>query len=161
MQYDYTIKEITEKQDAAFDVIKELFEEMYAYMCEHGLKLELAEDGAQKWIKSVQTGLGRFGTLYVCEVNGAVKGFAHGSIRLSPDYLGSQKLGVVTHIHVSVEYRGSGAGSALLKSLERWFRKNNVASIELQVLVANEAGVAFWEKQGYSRELLQYRKMQN
>lgn len=158
MQEEYTIRELTNKQDEAFESVKELFEEMYAYMREHGLMLDLADDGARKWIKSVQTGLGRFGGLFVCEVNEEVIGFAHGSIRLTPDYLGSQKAGLITHVHVSPGSRGKGAGRALVKSLEKWFEKANTSSVELHVLAANDAAIGFWEKLGYKRELHQYRK---
>ncbi len=42
---------------------------------------------------------------------------------------------------------------------EEWFAKQNVHSIELQVLSGNQPAIGFWEKLGYASELLQCRKV--
>jgi GNAT superfamily N-acetyltransferase len=155
----YLIKEITDKQDPTLEQVGVLFGEMYEYMQAHGLKLELSPDGCQQWISSVSKGLGRFGVLYVIFNDDDIFGFAHGSIRLSPDYLGSKKLGVITHVFVRDNDRSSGAGRKLVNALEDWFVKQNIHSIELQVLSGNQPAIGFWEKLGYASELLQCRKV--
>ncbi|MCK4568801.1 MAG: GNAT family N-acetyltransferase [Bacteroidales bacterium] len=155
----FEILELTDKQDPALEQVTGLFSEMYTYMQEHGLMLELSEDGAQKWIASVKKGLGRFGILYISLHNNKISGFAHGSIKLIPDYLGSKKTGVINHVYVISDHRNAGVGKALVQSLEKWFSGLEVHSLELQVLFGNLPAVSFWDKLGYHRELLQCRKM--
>lgn len=158
MESKFNIIEISDKQDPAFEDLALLFEEMYDFMAAQGLMLELAEQGAQKWLNSISQGLGRFGVLYVCEMDNELTGFAHGALRLTPDYLGSKKVGVITHVYVKKESRQKGAGSKLVEALEGWFEVQKVSSVELQVLTQNNLAIEFWESAGYQKELLQYRK---
>lgn len=158
MTQDITVREIYQGDAPALARVEDLFGEMYRYMGQHGLLLGLADKGEQKWMSGIMKGLGRFGVLMVAEKKGEVLGFAHGSVRLTPDYLGTLKVGVITHIYVDGEFRGNGVGELLVKGLEEWFRGKEVHSVELQVLAANEKGIAFWEKLGYPAELNQHRK---
>lgn len=155
------IKEIIDKNDPAFKSVQALFSDMYSYMEANGLNIGLAEDGATSWLSGVKQGLGRFGTLCIASSGEEIIGFAHGSIGLTPDYLGNKKVGVITHIFVDGEYRGKGVGEKLVKQLEVWFRAREVHSVELQVLADNKAGISFWEKLGYPAELYQHRKAGN
>jgi len=159
MPDNFIIRELSGKEDPAIIQIEDLFLEMYEYMHQHGLMISLVEGGHKKWLDSALKGLGRFGVLYVFETDNEVKGFAHGSIRLSPDYLGNKKLGVITHIHLNEKYRLLGAGKAMVKRLEKWFSEQDVHSIELQVLSKNIPATGFWQKLGYTNELIQCRKM--
>ena len=160
MQSKFEIKEISDKSDPKLENLALLFEEMYDFMAEQGLMLGLAEQGAQKWLNSIGQGLGRFGILYVCQTDEGVIGFAHGALRLTPDYLGSKKVGVITHVFVKDELRKKGAGRMLVEALEHWFEEQKVASVELQVLAPNDSAIQFWESTGYKKELLQFRKPQ-
>lgn len=152
------IRELSDRNDPAWEEVEKLFKEMYQFMTDHGLQLPLSENGPAQWIGSVKKGLGRFGIVFVCVDEGEITGFSHGSIRLSPDYLGNKKMGVITHVHVKDEHRKKRSGAALVKALEEWFAKQQVHSIELQVLSANNSAISFWEKLGYNQELYQYRK---
>ena len=159
MQDNINIREITDRDDPAMKSVEKLFIEMYDFMKQHGLILDLATDGSHKWIETVKKSLGRFGVLFICTLNEEDIGFAHGSIRLTPDYLGNRKTGVITHIHLVDKFRGQGAGIALVKSLEQWFSDQKVHSVELQVLSENHPAIGFWKKLGYQNELVQYRKL--
>ena len=159
MQDNIRIREITNRQDPAMESVERLFLEMYDFMKQHGLMLDLAPDGSHKWIEAVKKSLGRFSVIFICTVDDENIGFAHGSVRLTPDYLGNKKTGVITHIHLMDKFRGQGAGIALVKSLERWFAEQEVHSVELQVLSENHPAIGFWKKLGYHHELVQYRKM--
>lgn len=161
MPDQYTIRQLIQKDDPAFEAVERLFEEMYAYMREHGLMMDLADDGTARWIRGVKNALGRFASLQLCLAGGEVVGFAHGSIKLAPDYLGSHKLGLVSHVYVQPAFRRSGAGRALVTELENWFREQGVKAIELQVLSPNAAAAEFWECLGYVKEIQQYRKLSN
>ncbi|HSG67952.1 MAG TPA: GNAT family N-acetyltransferase [Bacteroidales bacterium] len=156
---DDQIREIIDRNDQAWGDIESLFADMYAYMQSKGLMAGLAEDGAKHWVESVSKGLGRFGIMYISMHGKDVTGFAYGSIRLMPDYLGSRKTGVITHIHLKENYRRKGTGALLVRALEKWFLAKEVHSIELQVIIDNSSAMAFWEKLGYKTELIQYRKI--
>jgi GNAT superfamily N-acetyltransferase len=158
MPHNITFREITRSDDPALARVEELFYDMYRYMNTHGLMIELAERGNMKWLDGIRKGLGRFGILLLAQKDEKVFGFAHGSIRLTPDYLGTLKVGVITHIYIEKEYRGKGVGERLVKGLEKWFAGKEVHSVELQVLSANKKGISFWEKLGYPLELNQHRK---
>jgi len=158
MRNDIIIREISQASDPATNRVEEMFHDMYLYMNKHGLKLKLAEGGERKWLDGILKGLGRFGILLVASIDGEVVGFAHGGIRLAPDYLASKKLGVITHVFVEEEYRETGAGKQMVLMLESWFSQKEVDSVELQVLADNISGTAFWEKLGYLTELNQHRK---
>jgi ribosomal protein S18 acetylase RimI-like enzyme len=158
MTQNIIIREIPHGDDPAMIKVEQLFFDMYAFMNDHGLRLGLTEKGEQKWLDGIRKGMGRFGVLLVAEQEGKVLAFAHGSVRLTPDYLGNRKVGVITHVYVDGEFRGGGIGENMVKGLEDWFREKEVHSVELQVLSGNKSGIAFWEKLGYPLELKQYRK---
>ena len=101
MQSGVQIITITEKDDPALEQVKVFFNDMYAYMEKTGLKLGLSDDGASAWLRAVVQGLGRFGTLCIASTGKDIIGFAHASIRLTPDYLGNRKVGVISHIFVA------------------------------------------------------------
>ena len=159
MQNKFFIQELSDKQDQRLDDVAVLFGKMYDDMLGHGLMLTLADDGPQKWLDSVKKSLGRFGVLYISVSEKGISGFAHGSVRLTPDYLGNKKVGVITHVFVKDEERQEGTGKALVSSLEKWFVDQKVHSVELQVLSDNHPALGFWEKLGYRTELQQYRKL--
>jgi GNAT superfamily N-acetyltransferase len=156
---DFEIIMLNDPADLEFANIKILFRKMYNNMEEHGLMLDLAENGPDKWAGSVRNMLGKFAALPVARSEGRTIGFAHGALRFTTDYLGSRLVGVVTHIYVEPDYRNSGAGKALVESLEGWFTSKKVHSVELQVITGNVEAMNFWERLGYSRELVQFRKI--
>lgn len=153
------IIEIKLPDDPAWEEVGALFEEMYHYMSGHGIIISLATDGQEKWLASAQTTAGRFSILLTAYHENRMIGFAQGALKFLPDYLEGNPVGVITHIFVMEGFRETGVGKALLERLEEWFREKKVASIELQVLAGNPAGIKFWEKTGYSKELFQYRKV--
>ena len=152
-------RRIEEPEDRVLEQVKQLFNDMYSQMHDHGLMLDLDPDGADKWIISLKRTLGRFAVLQIACQGEEVIGFAHGSLSLAPDYLGSKKIGVVTHIYVKPDYRSRKVATGLLDGLENWFKNQKVHSVELQVLSQNLEAMNFWRKMGYKSELFQFRKI--
>ncbi|WP_281193909.1 GNAT family N-acetyltransferase [Halorubrum sp. F4] len=60
-----------------------------------------------------------------------------------------ERVGEIDWLHVHPNHRESGIGSALLERVEDELRDRDVDSIEGKVLVDNEAGTAFYEREGY------------
>lgn len=80
----------------------------------------------------------------VALVDGEVVGFAESYV------VGRrERVGEIDWLHVHPDHRGSGIGSALLERVESELRAADVDRIEARVLVANEAGTAFYEGEGY------------
>jgi GNAT superfamily N-acetyltransferase len=150
-------KLVANHMDPVLERIRPLFSEMYRGMRAQGLLLPLSDDGADKWVDGLQSALGRFAILAVAEEEGRLIGFAHGAVKFLPDYLGSYRTGVITHVFVRSSHRGQQVGSKLVVMLEEWFEEKKVHSVELQVTSGNPAR-EFWEKAGYTEELVQYRK---
>ena len=155
----YQIIEIKKEDELLHAQVVGLFNLMYQEMLHTGLMLSLHENGAELWLKGVKPTLGRFSVIFAVMDEGKMTAFAHGALRSTPEFLGNLKIGSITHIYVTPEMRKSGLGESLVLTLEKWFRDQNVHSIELQVLEKNPAAIAFWDKLGYIAELRQYRKI--
>jgi GNAT superfamily N-acetyltransferase len=154
-----SIMEITKEDASRLKEISKLLKKMYHEMSATGLILQLQENGEETWLNSIRPGLGRFSILIAATVDGRVVGFAHGAMHYTPEYLGSLKVGTITHIFVEPEFRRAGTAGKLVSLLEKWFAERQVHSVELQVLSGNEDAVRFWESAGFSCELRQYRKI--
>lgn len=149
---------LKESDDPRSAAVPGLFAAMYHEEAAYGSLARLAPDGAAQWYKGATAGLERFARLSVAELDGRVIGFAHGAVRLLPEYIGGGAVGSITHLYVEADARRLGAARMLLSSLEEWFRLKNVGRMELTVVAGNEAGRAFWRAAGYEVSLLQLHK---
>ena len=152
-------RQIDSSEIRTLNQVASLFSEMYKYMEDLGLMINLADDGTEKWINSLKKTLNRFSILVVAEDEGQTVGFAVGALSVTPDYLGNRKVGVVTHIFVRPKFREQKIATELLGKLEEWFEERKVHSIELQVLAENDDAIDFWKRMGYENELYQFRKL--
>lgn len=155
------IREISDENDLSLGQVKRLFELMYDEMSSQGLIIPLAKDGAEIWIESVKKMINRLGVLFIAVQDEKVIAFANGIIRYAPDYLGSLKIGSITHVYVSPENRNTKIGYELVEKLENWFLNKKVSSVELQVIFNNLKGIGFWKHCGFKEELIQFRKKIN
>lgn len=136
-----------------------LFKSYYDHFHSLGIALPLAAHGEKLWIDAALQSLNRLSVLPLAVSNNAVIGFAQGTVKLLPDYLGGHKAGVVQHVYVSESYQRQGIAEALVQALQKWFSEKQVHSIELQVVANNDKAAAFWKKMGFEPELLQFRKV--
>lgn len=153
-----SIRAVLRADDPAITALLPLFEAMHSEMAGQGMLLHLAPRGARIWSDGIRGGLERFGRLTVAEADGEVVGFAHAAIKLAPEHLGGARIGHITHVYVAPAHRRSGIARELATSLHEWLDAKQVDSVELQVVQANEAGLAFWRSLGYRPELMQLRK---
>lgn len=153
-----TVRAVQRADDPALAEVPALFEAMHAEMADQGMGLRLVPDGGGIWLKGMVGGLDRFARITVAEVDDHVAGFAHAAVKLTPEHLGGERIGHITHLYVAPAHRRSGIARALAASLHEWLQEKQVKSVELQVVHRNEAGLAFWRSLGYADELLQMRK---
>jgi ribosomal protein S18 acetylase RimI-like enzyme len=149
---------IVSVEDRRIEEVAVLFSAMYAEMGKLGPVVPLVSGGAELWIRSVSSGLERFGRLCIATEGEVVVGFAHGTLKLAPEYQGGHRIGLITHVYVKPEHRRSGAAHALADALEDWFRIREVKGIELHVVEGNGPGLSFWRSRGYRSEILQLAK---
>ncbi len=89
-------------------------------------------------------------TCFVAELDGSIVG----SVMAGND----GRRGYIYHTAVSPFHRGKGIGSALVNAVTDALSGLGIAKAALVVFERNEAGNAFWEKQGFTvRDDLVYR----
>ena len=77
--------------------------------------------------------------------SGSVVGFAQSEVSE-----GRESVGYLDWLHVIPDHRGGGIGSQLLTRLRQELVAAGVDRLEGRVLVENQAGVSFYEEQGFS-----------
>lgn len=101
------------------------------------------------------TGIARYlarnpGTSFAAEEDGALIG----AIMAGHD----GRRGTIHHTAVHPDYRGRGAGKALVEHALAALKAEGITKVNLVVFTRNENGNAFWEKMGFSaRNDLTYR----
>lgn len=152
----WRIHVVLSASDERIAAVGPLLEAMYAEMGEQGPVRPLAMHGARNWMDGISSGLERFGRLSIAIEQDEVVGFAHGALKLLPEYQGGARMGHITHVHVLPGHRRSGVARALVASLDEWFHEKEVIGMEIHVVVGNEQARVFWERLGYRAELIQY-----
>lgn len=135
-----------------------LFKDYYSELKNNGVVLDLVNEGEKLWLEGLKKSLGKTSVLVLVENDGHLSGFAQGNLKLLPDYLGSLRIGVVSHFFVEENARGGSVAAEMYLEMQDWFMQKSVHSLELQVLNKNIVAEKFWLKMGFSHELLQMRK---
>ena len=68
------------------------------------------------------------------------------------------KRGVVDRVYVRKEHRGKGSTRVGLEVATKWFREEDVATIDLHVEARNELGIAVWKKLGFEPYVIKMKK---
>ncbi len=150
--------QVSDPEDKFLEGVEFLFEELYEYVKDKGQQNHLVEGGGKLWMNSVKRSLNKLGAIIIALDNNQVVGFIHGSIRFLPDFLGAEKSGFVAHHYILRQYRGRKVGITLLKLLEDWFLSKGVTQVEAYVNVGNINSRKYFERNGYTHELVQLRK---
>lgn len=124
-----------------------------------GLAFELPGDAIEKWLASFQRSLGRFSFVWVAETAGHIEAFLLARIKQSPAFLGGAQVGEISDLYVGEALRGSGVGTKLVEAAMHKFGELQVQSVEVQIQAGNDAGLAFWYKQGFDTDLTLVRKV--
>jgi len=126
-----------------------------------GLAFAIADEKQARsaWQASFERTLGRFSFLWVAETEQGVQGFLLARLKRAPAYLGGALVGEISDLWVEPELRHQGAASGLVQLAMQQFQTLQVHSVEVQVMAANAQGIAFWQAQGFTPELLQVRRL--
>lgn len=89
----------------------------------------------------------------------AVAGFIHGVIEENDVYCNEKCKGFINELFVESACRNKGAGRELINKLLDWFKSKNVRTVELATHVKNKNAQEFYEKTGWERTFIKYRKI--
>jgi GNAT superfamily N-acetyltransferase len=149
-------------RSAEIDEVADLWGEMYAHQRDHGMALALAPDAVDIWKRQLP---GRIDSpvsiVLVAENDGRLSGFLAAQTKRLPAHLtaASSKVGFISELFVRPADRRRNVGRALVDAAFQWFDRAQVGSVELHVLVRNEAARRFWAGCGFVDELVQMRAM--
>ena len=134
--------------------IKSLWHDLYMEQVSMSPELTLAVDAFDDWSTSLGTILGRFGFVLLAECDDACCGFIAGRIKVPTPPFQSTPVGFISELYVEPSSRGLGIGKKLLHAAERWFRLNEIETMELQVVQANSSAYSFYQAVGWKVSLL-------
>ncbi|XVH30805.1 GNAT family N-acetyltransferase [Haloferacaceae archaeon DSL9] len=134
----------TEDQEAIETIARESMHASYG----HVLAEDVLDAAIDQWYddESIGERLADDEMIFVVAVDeGDVVGFAEGAITERQAVVGE-----IDWLHITPEHRGGGLGADLLTRLEIELLDRGVTAIEGRVLVENETGTSFYEREGFS-----------
>jgi ribosomal protein S18 acetylase RimI-like enzyme len=87
--------------------------------------------------------------VYVAIIGGTIVGYCQGTLEKHPPILTETDYGQVLDFVVSADYRRTGVGERLCKSLLGWFVLKGVHRLEVRHSEFNETASRFWAKMGF------------
>lgn len=136
--------------------LKEVFIELMEHHKPIDYRFPMIEDAQVIYQKRLLDYMGNDDTQILAALDGdEVIGFATLRIEKYSPVFHPGTYGMIDDMAIKASYRRKGIGEKMLEAAYEWFRSKKVDRVELSVLVQNEAGYAFWKKQGY-KDYLHY-----
>ena len=140
-----------------FPEVTALYSKLHAYFRDIGLRLPKPDDVGAAWLDSFRRTLGRYSYLHIAELDGEVVAFILSRIKQVPPFWGGVTVGILSDMWVRTKVRRLGVGKKLSHISLRWLRDQGVHSVEIQVLLNNDASWTLYEKMGFEPEQQQSR----
>ena len=110
----------------------------------------LAFDGRRKWSKYLDDRYSEISTkLIVAEERGKIVGFMLCLLSPNVPVYREKKVGRISDVYVLEARRRKGVAKKMFDLAVKWFRKNKVRSVELNVAAMNLEARAAWGKLGF------------
>ena len=122
----------------------------------------VGDDIAVAWLGDLKKrNVERQGRMLIAERDGVPVGWAMGYVSTQDVIVKSdwRKYGYINELYVEAEARRDGVGSALIASLEEYFRSLDLPYAMIGVLAANHAARGAYERAGYRINSHDLRKM--
>ena len=119
------------------------------YLADGVLHTRPAPDGREKWMKYILPHIEDHSFAQVWKAvddDGSIVGFVVADIESD----GDASFGMVCDVLVKEDYRGHGAGQALLQTAIDWLRSRGIQDIYLESGKDNHAAHRFFEKRGFA-----------
>ncbi|MDH5506815.1 MAG: GNAT family N-acetyltransferase [Anaerolineae bacterium] len=140
-----------------FPIVTQYYAKLDGLFRDLGLRLPVPEDVGQVWLDSFRRTLGRFSNLWVAELDGDVVAFLLARVKRTPPFMGGVMVGELADEWVEPRARRLGIADKLCRFGFEWLRQQEVHSVEIRILMGNEASWAMLKPMGFTPELTQYR----
>lgn len=144
------------------DEVARLWGELYVHQRAHGMMLPLRDDAVEVWKRQMNGRLDSPVSLVLVaeKEGGGIVGILTAQVKRLPPHLatGNPKIGIIPEVFVREEARGLKAGRALVEAALDWFRRGEVGSVEVQIVMGNDGAKKFWGEMGFDPEILQVRR---
>ncbi|MEK6256764.1 MAG: GNAT family N-acetyltransferase [Chloroflexota bacterium] len=140
-----------------FPAVSALYVKLHTYFREIGLRLPTPDDVGAAWLDSFRRTLGRYSSLHVAVLDGEVVSFILTRIKQVPPFWGGVTVGILSDMWVRTKARRLGVGRKLSHIGLKWLQDQGVHSVEIQVLLKNNASWGLYEDFGFEPELRQSR----
>jgi len=130
--------------------VEELWYELAKHHQMISPRFMLALDGRSRWSKYLRERFSEISTrLIVADEGGEIIGFMLCMLEPNVPIYRERKLGVVSDVYVAEERRRRGVAKAMFDLAVKWFRKNKVRTVRLNVAADNHEARAAWRRLGF------------
>ena len=149
---------IREARIGDLGVIVDLWQQMIEHHTRLSPHFTLAEDGKEKFSKYLAKKFSEKSTrLIVAEHDGKVVGFMLGLLSPNVPVFKERTMGVISDVYVLPGYRKRGISREMLKGVLKWFNKNKVTTVQLNVATANLEARSAWGQLGFKPYMIMNR----
>lgn len=129
-------------------------DDLWELLAEHHESLSdgfsLASDSKRKWSRYLREKFSEISTkLVVAEEEGKMVGFMLCLLEPNLPVYKERKIGVISDVYVREERRMKGLARKMLDFAAKWFRKNKVRTVRLNVAADNLEARAAWRMLGF------------
>ncbi|MGD9093597.1 MAG: GNAT family N-acetyltransferase [Anaerolineales bacterium] len=135
-----------------FPVLMDMYTQLNEFFYTVGYRLPKPEDVGQVWLDSFKRTLGNFSNVFVGEVDGELAGFILCRLKRVPAHMGGMLVGEISDIWINAGARRIGIGDKLSRLALDWLRQHGAHSVEVQILMDNDASRRFFERMGFKME---------
>jgi GNAT superfamily N-acetyltransferase len=142
---DYVIEEVRDL-DQVWPELTQLFRELHEYHVPMWSR-DFVPNWQERWREHLRLGEDRH--ILLARENGVAAGYMNAGIVRSPSVF-EETFCQIGDAYVRPDLRRRGLGADLLSQVEVWARTRGVQEARLGVVAANQIGMAFWTKSGFS-----------
>jgi len=138
-----------EVQETDLPVVVAYYAKLNSAFHDMGYMVPSPENVGELWLDSFHRTLGKFSMIHIAEGDGKIAGFMLSRIKQLPPYMGGVLVGELSDMWIEPEFRRLGIGRKLSDLAIDWLKMHPIHSIEIQVLVGNEASYKLYESMGF------------
>ena len=145
------IIKVREAKAEDLDTVSDLWEELAKHHADLSDDFALAWDSKRRWSKYLHTKFTEISTkLIVAEEEGKIVGFMLCMLSPNVPIYKEKKIGVISDAYVMAERRKRGVAKKMFDVALKWFLKNKVKTVELNVATINPEAQAVWKSLGFA-----------
>ena len=146
------VKDIVVRKATLSDIydIRDLWISMMDYHKEFDNRFTIVARGPERFLEYCKNIIKNSSYhVLVAEVDNTVVGYVISAIFENPEIFILSRYGFLAEMSVAADYRGSGIGKKLWARTVKWFRKEGINTVQLNVSYLNESGINFWNSLGF------------